>query len=331
MQKNELFIHIGYPKTGSTTLQKHFFPNIDEIQYIGKKYNSLSLHDIDSKIINNIIFKSELSLINKFTEFRKSILDIVTKDKILLSDENFLFDCLRVTKTDFMETLLPHPLDVARKLRRLFNHKNFDVKIIITIRRQDELITSLYAQSYTHFYSKYKETNTFKKFLNCFTQENTINFKYLLDFNLIQKEYEKIFGKNNVFILAFEELQNKPEEFYKNFCEILKINSNKYSNISLSKFENTRSTNKNFKTTRKFSLLNHAANFKQKHFKNLKVKINPKYRNILNKIHFPKSNIDKSIFISETDKILIQRLYENSNRKLSKQFKLGLINYNYFN
>ena len=34
----EIFIHLGYPKTGSTYLQQQVFPLIKDINYIGKPF-----------------------------------------------------------------------------------------------------------------------------------------------------------------------------------------------------------------------------------------------------------------------------------------------------
>ena len=45
----KFFVHIGYPKTASTYLQKNIFPNIEDASYIGKPF-SVSF----TEIINNI-------------------------------------------------------------------------------------------------------------------------------------------------------------------------------------------------------------------------------------------------------------------------------------
>ena len=34
----KIFIHIGFPKTASTFLQKNIFPNIEGINYLGKPF-----------------------------------------------------------------------------------------------------------------------------------------------------------------------------------------------------------------------------------------------------------------------------------------------------
>ena len=43
---------------------------------------------------------------------------------------------------------------------------SFDVKIIITIRKQEEALVSSYAQSFNHTYLDIKKIDTFKKYIN---------------------------------------------------------------------------------------------------------------------------------------------------------------------
>ena len=56
MKKKKIFIHIGFPKTGTTYLQNNIFPNIKDAIYLGKPFvdeikkieeNILKLNDKD--------------------------------------------------------------------------------------------------------------------------------------------------------------------------------------------------------------------------------------------------------------------------------------------
>tara|TARA_B100000902_G_scaffold255337_1_gene241779 strand:- start:168 stop:332 length:165 start_codon:yes stop_codon:yes gene_type:complete len=38
MSKKTLYLHIGYPKTATTSLQDYFFSQLTEVEYIGKPY-----------------------------------------------------------------------------------------------------------------------------------------------------------------------------------------------------------------------------------------------------------------------------------------------------
>ena len=42
MEQKEVFIHVGYPKTGTTTLQKHLFPKHSQIDYVRAEGATLS-------------------------------------------------------------------------------------------------------------------------------------------------------------------------------------------------------------------------------------------------------------------------------------------------
>lgn len=335
MNRNSVFIHIGYQKTGTTTLQKHFFPIIDKIQYIGKFYNGEQFYNFDNKIINDLIFQNELVFAQNIKEYRKKIMNLLVKNKIVLSEESFLSNTMRPSTVD-MYIISPCPAAIGRKLRRLFSEEFFDVKIIMTIRRQDEMITSQYAQSYTHYYSKYRQTNSFGKFLSYFIRTNQENnFKTALDYNLVHDEYVKIFGKDNVWVIAFELLQTEPKKFYEAWCELLEIESDKYSKIALEKEENKRTTSANYKKTRRMNLYEYLACFKQRYFGNSSIKLHPyvkaTLKSNLKKIVLPRKNeVDRSISLNKEEKDMILRQYKKSNELLDDKLGLDLKKYGYY-
>ena len=50
---NEVFIHIGYPKTATTTLQKYMFPKHSQIQYLRSDGKNLTF-------IRDIFFREKI-------------------------------------------------------------------------------------------------------------------------------------------------------------------------------------------------------------------------------------------------------------------------------
>ena len=74
MSNKRLLLHIGYPKTGTTTLQESFFSNLKQIDYIGKPYKASWKRDLHDVIFNDL---------NKDVEIK-------TQHKTLVwSEENF--------------------------------------------------------------------------------------------------------------------------------------------------------------------------------------------------------------------------------------------------
>lgn len=333
MSNCDFFIHIGYPKTATTFLQNRIFPIISEVQYLGKKYNKLlSEFDIDLDIIDDIIYKNESSLLEKIISYRKKIKDKLKNKKVLLSEEDFLSSSLRVSGIVPFRISTPCPISIGRKIYQIFNMQNMDVKVLITIRRQDEMILSLYAQYYTCCYSRYNETNTFKKFLNQFVGIDR-NLSVVLNYNLIIKEYKEIFGKNNIYVLVFEELQKYPEIFLRRICNILKVDSKKYSKLFPKKAENIRSTKEGYKKTRDVTLYDFLGRVKHKYFLNLnlKLRIKKKFKSFLLKFSLWENKINKTILLSNKEKDLIMKLYEKDNRELSQHLDIDLKEYGYYN
>ena len=55
MIKKTLYLHIGYPRTATKTLQTHFFPDHPDINYLGRHPKRRDLGPPHIDIINTII------------------------------------------------------------------------------------------------------------------------------------------------------------------------------------------------------------------------------------------------------------------------------------
>ena len=328
MKKTKIILHIGYGKTATTTLQQHFFPYIEEIDYLGKLDNNGKFKFESNYLLNVLLNKREnidFKLIEK--ELRKYYLS----DTILLSDESILSTSLKIHEFND-EKIINKPEEIAQRLRKLFSEENYNVKILITLRKQDEMITSRYAQSYTHYYSHYEESNTFKKYLNIFLdKEHTHIYKKALNFNDTVGVFQKEFGNKNVNILLYEELQKKPEYFYEKLCNILEIDIDKYKLIALNKHTNKRSTSNGYKKTQSLTLYNRLQMIKKKLFPFIKLKVTDRQKRMLESIILNKNNqINRSIILSDNEKSQIKETYKESNIQLSKRMQLDLDLYGYY-
>ncbi|WP_341327018.1 sulfotransferase domain-containing protein [Methylotuvimicrobium sp. KM2] len=324
--KKTIFIHVGYPKTGTTTLQNHFFPKIEDIQYLGKFYDKENKFVFQDELIAKIIFNNEVG-----SQVSSVLDDRTIKNKAILSEEAFLFDCLRISRVNGKD-YLPSCNNIAMALRRAFDENRYDVKILISIRKQDDMIASLYAQSYTHYYCKYNKTDTFLKFIDLFLQGNGNHaFKKALDYNDVVSQYKKIFGDRNIHVIVFEQLQQNPQEFYNNLCDILGVDGAHLEKELINKQENIRSTSQGHKEIRKTTLLDKLYFFKEKYLPIAKIKLTKRQKEWLRSIVLSKNDhVSKSISMDSEQRKAILGIYENANKKLSQSFKLSLGNYGYY-
>jgi len=143
----QIYVHIGFPRTGTTFLQEEVFPYIDtsEVYYISHSSNN-PIKDILVKLTYTNIY---LNPINK-EEFEQ------VESFLLSIKQNKIFISLESLTGDVFDNHFPY-IVISEALKQLFP----SAKILIIIRRQDDLIKSYY------LYSLYEgHFKTFKKFIN---------------------------------------------------------------------------------------------------------------------------------------------------------------------
>ncbi len=236
--KREVYVHVGYPKTGTTTLQKHFFPKIEEIQYLGKHYGE---DGFLTEGYRELLFEAHSD--DVYEKLKREFEARLSKQKIVISDEHFFAFQRILRETGYA------PENDAQRLRKLFDETAYDVKIIVTLRKQDEMITSAYAQGYVDIYSRYHEYDTFEKFAAFFMDEahRTHRFREHLDYDKSVSDYVRVFGREHVFVLAFEALSETPNAFYGALCDLLDIDAERYGEVAVMKHENSRRSASRFK------------------------------------------------------------------------------------
>lgn len=323
-----IYVHIGYPKTGTTTLQKDFFPYISEIEYLGINENDRYSSKLSKEVIDFILFG--FGDLSKAADTLKPIIE--NKEKLILSHEEITYLALKKTMIKGSYQVIPFE-DIAIRIKQLFNKLKIEIKILITIRKQEDIITSLYAQSYTHHYSLQSETKNFKRFLKLFLSNSAHPFKEVLNYDNLINVYSDIFGFTNLHVLIYEELVSSPEKFYKNLCGILDISSIKYSSIAIGKIRNKRTNEaKGYKNVKADSYFDKLNRFRHRYFGTAGKGILPRstIRLLKQKKWNSNQDISKTIVLTDSERKHLEKIYRSSNMQLSSKFDLSLNLFQYF-
>lgn len=219
-----IWLHIGIRKSGSTAIQDFLCHNKEKLLEMGYDYptdfspeakNSLRLGLLRLPQCGNInhlvtnAFKAEKQTMKQMLQNLK-----IPEDKdVILSSENFYFVALN-------ENLLTEFKNII-----LSKTKNHQFKIIIYLRRQDEILESMYRQDIQDI--NYKAFKFKKEYLDDPDTQNTLNFEKFINV------YAKFFGKENLIIRPFEREQLKNKNVVSDFIDIIGIKDTTGLNINL--------------------------------------------------------------------------------------------------
>ena len=182
----EKIIHIGFPKTGTTYLQKNVYPYLEGIKYYDYKTSDSLFYDI--------IFLDDLDY---DADKNKETFETY------LSGNSVLFSFESLAGAPFIYKGLNRSLIPGRLKGIGFN------KVIITLRNQVDTIDSMYRQ-----YVVQGGVMRFRDFIDLeekwLLSIRPFNLGYLQYDKLINQYYD-VFGKENVLVLLQEDLRRKKQ------------------------------------------------------------------------------------------------------------------------
>jgi len=205
----KLLIHIGYPKTASSWLQKGIFQ--DKTAGFLAPWRSPSGEAIAQFVIPNA-FRFSAESVRKVLE--PGLQEAARQNLVpVLSHEHLACNQIRGRY---------HGKEAADRLYATFP----EARILVFIREQKSMILSSYRQ---YIRGGNGETATIQQFIGAETKpafEPTCRLDYL-EYDLLIAYYQNLFGSENLLVLPFELIKIQPEDVLKeiiDFAEAKEIN-----------------------------------------------------------------------------------------------------------
>jgi len=194
-------IHIGLPKTGTTTLQNAVFPRQTRFSYIGKINNRYSpeLRDLVTRISFQDSLEYDPSVVEALAERQRD-----HSKPSLISDEIFSVEGRADRRL------------VAERLHHLFA----PAKVLIVLRAQPSMLQSMYLN---HVRGSDERVGSFSSWLD--KNYGSIRFADLyrigLNYEPLVRTYEEVFGTDNVVVLPFELLRDPDSLFAATIADLV--------------------------------------------------------------------------------------------------------------
>ncbi|TXR53349.1 sulfotransferase domain-containing protein [Reinekea thalattae] len=237
-----IYFHVGFPKSGSTTLQKKLFDKCDQINFLGQypvsnigldsEYIKTSTHDASGEAVlsyfhESISHDSEIAFKKKFQEGVFDLSSVYKNNKVnVLSNE-------RMASNLFS---FPDQGVKARRVKECFD----DSKIIIVIRNQFDIIKSQYRDhpfDPRSFNWKRRSTDI-DKWVEI-DQKNPNGFLASINYFDLLNYYVDLFGCENICVLLFEDMIHDLVGFSSKIGRFLDIGSEEVHRLLAGHHENS--------------------------------------------------------------------------------------------
>jgi hypothetical protein len=217
----KLVLHIGYPKTASTTLQESIFLNLHHkglINFLGRtvtsthksrniqKFNQDWVVDIRKNFTRNIPLPKR---------------DYVLSDELInvLSDEELTMPAF-LNEANYGSPI--NPLELTGVLKTVFKEAD-EIIILLSIRNQASLIPSLFIQKYRFIY-KYFPGKSFDDFI--FSKPGVVrqDVYNAFDFLNIVDTYTRNLGAK-IIPLIFEDLNSDLQQYSEQISSLIGVST----------------------------------------------------------------------------------------------------------
>lgn len=288
-----VLLHIGLPKTATTTLQKNLFLVLHErgvINFIGRcsMRNEDDYYNPVEEVLKGVMIEGDELFNGKIDIYRKIIADLLKGDMLNVISEEAI-------------TLPRKNYDIEKIFRRI--NLVFDkhcLSFIVFLRRQVELIYSYYVEMYKWRFFSDLNNSTFEKYYNNIFDGLEKDESCLYDYAGLLKSLLKYYEYDKINVFLFEDFVNEKEVVLKKMALILNYSYEAINELIAIKSENVKKKVKGNYVSDKVDA--------NQYFKNMTKRLF-RYRLFI----FAKDNIydNNYFFIKDLSTILIKYVMKN--------------------
>lgn len=216
--EKQTWIHVGFPKCASTSLQRDFFAKSEKICFIGR---SDDWHGLRKSCHNSLMALATLD--EAQYKSRKKTLEQQIKTSLAEQDGvvNIVSDELLVSF--YRPYLRGIPVAdvylVAKRLKSIFP----DAKILMVIRNQIQFLSSMLGQLMRNNRVVFDMDDFFAQHKS-FVEQGVGSFLHLADYNRTYGVYSELFGAENIEIVLLENLGKSPRKVIGSLLERMGVN-----------------------------------------------------------------------------------------------------------
>ncbi len=235
-----ILLHIGQPKTATTTFQHHFFEKLHQegkINFLGK------LLKFDKQTNMPIFLKNESKLLRDIFEGKRELADATLIDPLLKEG------VLNVFSDEGLLVYYPgrNNLTLEKKIQRMkLALSGYEVEVVINLRNPLDYFYSFYVQLFLQFYKCSGKLYSFDKYVDFLAVEpNNPMFESYHYQALLEKLYENF----TFHTLLFEDMIHDKENVYKVWAGIMGLTVEEVANYLDNKHENKKNKSKDYIAT----------------------------------------------------------------------------------
>ncbi|KKA44108.1 MULTISPECIES: hypothetical protein [Salinivibrio] len=248
MNTPRIILHLGLPKTATTSIQHNVFQKLHEekrINFLGKCL------DFDYKSANLNVINYAGKFIRDAAEQALSISE--ARRQLAISLDN---DLLNVFSDEGL--MIAYPGKENLPLKRKFNNlkaifEGYDVQVVVTTREPVDYLYSLYVQLYPDYFDRIDSMNSFGKYISRLLAEPD---NVLFESFFYSKWLKKLQSQFDVTVLDYEDFAKNKPNIYQSWSDLLLLSEEEFqSKFEANKINEKKKVGKEVKEVKSFKYI----------------------------------------------------------------------------